>query len=550
MSRTSRTWITFGLCFAVVLGVMAWLSVSLIELERNARQEASVRLALWRLDSKLKDFLFRENARDGKAYTTLYYELEGRSCSPERKLSPIFTAPDPWVLLYFMVEADGNASSPQSPSESDLSMISEEFGFDGYAVSSAVDALEQFREVFDLGHLATACSVDTDIQMPSSDNGAGFLPPRSERIKSTDYMLRKSALAGDAQEPLRPEWIGEDLLLTRVVTLDGSWVTQGCWLNWDDVRRTLLAEVADLLPEAQIEPVDDSAPLDANGLLAGLPVRLIPGPRMDMASTGLSPYSVALLIGWACLVIAATTVAALLRATLRLSERRGAFVSAVTHELRTPLTTFKMYTEMLAENMVTDPARRQRYLDTLRTEAHRLGHLVENVLSYARLDQGRSRFKSECVALNDVLERTNQRLVERADQTDMSLIVTPAEDATLQVCTDVAATEQILFNLVDNACKYASSAPDRRIHLEAFRQNGAAALRIRDHGPGVSSDVQDRLFQPFSKSEVEAANSAPGVGLGLSLCRRLARDMGGDLVLESNAAGASFLLTLPGTPSI
>ena len=72
-----------------------------------------------------------------------------------------------------------------------------------------------------------------------------------------------------------------------------------------------------------------------------------------------------------------------------LSERRGAFVSAVTHELRTPLTTLRMYTEMLADGMVPDEPRRRSYLQTLRAEADRLGHLVENVLAYSRLERNR-----------------------------------------------------------------------------------------------------------------------------------------------------------------
>ena len=79
----------------------------------------------------------------------------------------------------------------------------------------------------------------------------------------------------------------------------------------------------------------------------------------------------------------------LLAGVVALSERRAAFVSSVTHELRTPLTTFRMYADMLARGMVPDAERRQQYLETLRTEAERLTHLVENVLSYARLERGR-----------------------------------------------------------------------------------------------------------------------------------------------------------------
>jgi signal transduction histidine kinase len=113
------------------------------------------------------------------------------------------------------------------------------------------------------------------------------------------------------------------------------------------------------------------------------------------------------------------------------------------------------------------------------------------------------------------------------------------------VRANVSAAEQILFNLVDNACKYARTAADKRIHLAAQWHNGTVRLRLRDHGPGIPPSVRRRLFQPFSKSAQEAACTAPGVGLGLALSRRLARDMGGDLRLDEDVTdGACFVLTL------
>jgi K+-sensing histidine kinase KdpD len=112
---------------------------------------------------------------------------------------------------------------------------------------------------------------------------------------------------------------------------------------------------------------------------------------------------------------------------------------------------------------------------------------------------------------------------------------------------DVAAIEQILFNLVDNACKYGATASSERIlHLEALPDDKFAVLRIRDHGEGISAQGAKRLFKPFSKSAHEAAHSAPGVGLGLALCRRLSRSMGGDLRLDQSIrTGACFVLQLP-----
>jgi K+-sensing histidine kinase KdpD len=120
--------------------------------------------------------------------------------------------------------------------------------------------------------------------------------------------------------------------------------------------------------------------------------------------------------------------------------------------------------------------------------------------------------------------------------------------AATRVTVDAGAVEQILFNLVDNACKYAApSAIDRIIHLEALPEQGRLAmLRVRDHGEGISEAGARRLFQPFSKSATEAAHTAPGVGLGLALCRRLSRSLGGDLRRDASVRnGAAFVLSLP-----
>ena len=114
------------------------------------------------------------------------------------------------------------------------------------------------------------------------------------------------------------------------------------------------------------------------------------------------------------------------------------------------------------------------------------------------------------------------------------------------VRADTSAVERILFNLVDNACKYACSSSDKRIHLVIDRDGRFARLRVWDHGPGVSSEQIPSLFRPFSKSAHAAAHSAPGVGLGLALSRRLASRMGGELALDrSFRRGACFVLTLP-----
>jgi signal transduction histidine kinase len=171
---------------------------------------------------------------------------------------------------------------------------------------------------------------------------------------------------------------------------------------------------------------------------------------------------------------------------------------------------------------------------------------VENVLAYSRIERGRADGRIQTIPLPELIDCVKERLAERAKQAGMELAIeTPVDAAAISVKADASAVEQILFNLVDNAGKYASSASDKRIHLSAQANGSAAIIRLADHGPGFSRAESKKLFRPFSKSAREAANSAPGVGLGLALSRRLARQMKGDLKLEESNGGASFLLTLP-----
>jgi signal transduction histidine kinase len=343
---------------------------------------------------------------------------------------------------------------------------------------------------------------------------------------------------------MMPLWLGGELILARQVKIGSHEYIQGCILDWPSLRQELLGSIRDLLPLADLQPVESPRASDPARMLVSLPVRLVPGPTP--ALSGLSPIGLSLALTWASLSLAALAVAVLLQGVVSLSERRAAFVSAVTHELRTPLTTFRMYAEMLAEGMVPDEEGRQRYLGTLRIEADRLTHLVENVLAYARLERGRPGGRVAPIRVAPLLDHARQRLTERAGQAGFKLSMEINEPlGEMLVLADPSAVEQILFNLVDNACKYAVGTADRTLHLEAACQGAWLRLRLRDHGPGISDRQRRLLFQPFRKSARDAAHSAPGVGLGLALSRRMARDMGGDLRHEQlPETGACFALTL------
>jgi len=490
--------------------------------------------------------------------------------------SPLLTETSKHILLHFQFGPDGKLTSPQAPT-GNMRDLAESGYTTTERIEAAVSRLAALKKRLDRkallaalpGHGVPQAQVMVQHDEPNEAAQPAAPGPAQQAQRSvSEYQARfrsfqqaanvqpeetipkASKLVPVTEAVLRPLWFGDALVLARRVEASGGGYLQGCWLDWPSLEKWLLEDIHDLLPDARLEPLQGETGDPRARVLASLPARLLPGATVAEAIALLSPVRLSLLIAWGCLIVAGGAVALLLVGAISLSERRAAFVSAVTHELRTPLTTFQLYSEMLAEGMVADEAKRRSYLQTLCVEADRLSHLVENVLAYARLERGSVKGRAESIPVASLLARAQARLAHRAEQAGMSLEVEAGEGTdALAVRADPAAVEQILLNLVDNACKYAASADDKRIHLDLVRSAGFSPyldLRVRDHGPGVAADARQRLFRPFSKSARDAAHSKPGVGLGLALSRQLARDMGGDLTLDDTVGdGACFVLTLP-----
>jgi len=533
--RPARVWLVFGVCAIAVLGAMVWISLTVLRLERAEEQaraqaalEENTRLALWRLDSALMPLLAQEAARPSAP-------LPG---DPGAVPSVARETP-PEVLLHFQIGPRGEITSPQKGAE----------------------RLESLRTALRGADLAARLPRQPPAPPANVVVAANDLASIQKMKNVQEYQARQQSFANSvtpqmaviAPPPLPPRegapaalWVGDALVLARRVGVGDAVYVQGSWLDWPRLRKDLLASIQDLLPDARLEPVTAGARPDEERRLATLPVRLMTGPAPLPESNGPSPVRLSLAGAWAFAFLAALAVAALLRGVVELSERRHVFVSAVTHELRTPLTTFRLYTDMLAEGMVTDEARRREYIARLRGEAERLGHLVENVLFYARVESGRGEASRETVDLQALVQEARPRLAERAARAELEVAVAPPGSGPVPVHVDRSAVEQILLNLVDNACKYAARSTPPRIDVRLETSPGRALLRVSDHGPGLSIAERRRLFQPFSKSDRDAADSAPGVGLGLALSRRLARAQGGELSLDATGAeGAVFVLSLP-----
>ncbi|MFA6047165.1 MAG: HAMP domain-containing sensor histidine kinase, partial [Phycisphaerales bacterium] len=366
--------------------------------------------------------------------------------------------------------------------------------------------------------------------------------------------------AGVSQSAFAAKWLDRgvdhepELVFEREVEADGVKLKQGFWLDWPALRASLLATSKDLFPSANLVPMVggiDNAPPEVLGLaLAAIPAKFEAGPYPVAAAPSWTPTRTALVVTWLAAVGATIAIGLVLRESNELAERRGRFVTAVTHELRTPLTTFVMYSQMLAGGMVKDEETKTSYVRTLLRESQRLAGIVESVLEYARLGRRRGNSPRSTTTAAKLVEMMTPSLSSRCHQSGMELVVETHGELGFEVVTDPPTLERIVFNLVDNACKYAADSSDKRVHLFARCEGRDLELWVRDHGPGVASSERQSLFRPFVRGKAHADGTVPGLGLGLALAQSLATELGGTLRLSDRAAtpgaGAEFVLRLPG----
>lgn len=251
-------------------------------------------------------------------------------------------------------------------------------------------------------------------------------------------------------------------------------------------------------------------------------------------------------------VVAILSGGGLLLRQARLSEAEAAqktsFVANVSHEFKTPLTTIRLYAELLEQGRVRDAAQGGDYLRTIARETQRLARLVNNALDFSRLEQGKKKFAREALDLTAELTRLldthGPRVAEAGLALRRALPPTP-----LIVTSDRDALEQIVLNLLDNACKYAAEGGEVSVMLTAAAANAVAAgavLRVCDRGPGVPAAHAGRIFEKFHRVDDTLTAEKSGAGLGLSIARQLARGLGGDLHYAPRAGGgAEFILSLP-----
>ncbi|MBX7097450.1 MAG: HAMP domain-containing histidine kinase [Myxococcaceae bacterium] len=228
----------------------------------------------------------------------------------------------------------------------------------------------------------------------------------------------------------------------------------------------------------------------------------------------------------------------------RFVELKAGFVAAVSHELRTPLASVQLLAETLERRMEGDP-RAKDYPTRIVNEVEQLSFLVENILSFNRLERGRWTPKRTEVPLEPLGDRLAAE-AKRYPHATVELTLDGLDGRT--AFADPALLELLLLNLVRNACAYNANDPVR-LGFSAAQAGGVLQLRLSDNGVGIPPEDAERIFDEFERLQAPGGRGGAGSGLGLALCRGIAAAHGGTLRLEhSSKEGSVFLLELPEPP--
>jgi Osmosensitive K+ channel histidine kinase len=284
---------------------------------------------------------------------------------------------------------------------------------------------------------------------------------------------------------------------------------------------------------------------------------------------------------WFGSVVAASTLAAFVglfsawRAFNRqqeLADMKSNFVSSVSHELRAPIASVRLMAESLERGKIADAPKQQEYFRFIGQECRRLSSLIENVLDFSRIEQGRKQYDFEPTDLLALVQQTLKLMEPYASERQIHLDLQNLQSSTcnLELSLDGRAIQQALINLLDNAIKHSpngqtisivlESMPDASLsaHAPVLRSafgegrsrntQYASAVRISviDHGPGIPPEEHEKIFERFYRLGSELRRETQGVGIGLSIVKHIVEAHGGRVLLQSAPGqGSRFTIELP-----
>jgi two-component system phosphate regulon sensor histidine kinase PhoR len=250
------------------------------------------------------------------------------------------------------------------------------------------------------------------------------------------------------------------------------------------------------------------------------------------------------LVGLSSLVVVSGLIVVVLAAARerRLSNLKSDFVANVSHELKTPLSLVRMFGELLQSGRVETEEKRRQYLSIIVSESERLAALIENVLDFAKVERGKQAYEFTDGQLGEVVARAVDACRTRAEREGVELELQIDSDLG-PVRLDERAIEIAVFNLIDNALKYA--AEGKSVSVTVRRAQGSLEIRVTDRGPGIPPDDRKRIFERFERGRTATGKHVRGSGIGLALVKHIAEAHGGRVTIEdASPRGSTFVISL------
>ena len=225
------------------------------------------------------------------------------------------------------------------------------------------------------------------------------------------------------------------------------------------------------------------------------------------------------------------------------ADMRSQFVASVSHELKTPLTSIRAHAETLLMGRTGSAEVSADYLRTIVSESERLTRLVESVLEFSRIEQGRKTYHLQATQLEDVVRSAARTMEHQLAQLGFVLTIT-SDGSAPTLLADRGALTQAIVNLLGNALKYSGDA--RSIEMRLGTRDGEAFVDVIDHGIGIAGDEQTRIFERFHRVQSFETAGIAGTGLGLPLARHVVEAHHGRIAVVSRPGhGSTFSVSIP-----
>ncbi|MEO6325408.1 MAG: ATP-binding protein, partial [Thermoanaerobaculia bacterium] len=228
------------------------------------------------------------------------------------------------------------------------------------------------------------------------------------------------------------------------------------------------------------------------------------------------------------------------------NQAKSQFLANMSHEIRTPLNAILGMTG-LALKVATSPRQRD-HLEKIRSSSRHLVEIIEDILDLSRIEAGKLTVERQEFDLDELLAELADVAGARAGQKGLEVLFSPGPDVPRQLRGDPVRLKQVLLNLLGNATKFTDSG-EIVVSIETVelkRDRALLSFAVRDTGIGIPTEFLAGLFEPFTQVDASSTRRYGGAGLGLAICRRLVRLMGGDLLVESVAGtGSTFTFTMP-----